>query len=151
MNKESKEVKCGAKEFNLISKNIVLAREYGSIQSQFSSNVLKEVHKIETFKRYAKECYKALYSLYNVKGKKDLQENSSPEGLKHYNNLAKLLSRAKKDLQESLGIEKTSQDDNKSEREKLIEKAIKYCETYAEFEKFVKDLRAARKNAKNKK
>ena len=145
----AKEVKF-AKEFNNINDLVRLSREYGSIQSQFTCKVLEDVKRLETFKRYAKEVYKHVCLKYNVETVSELKALPSNEGLKHYMNTGKLLSRAKKELKSSLGVEEPKKVE-KSARLKSLEKALEFCKTSSQLKKYIADLEKKYEKAKNAK
>lgn len=135
------------KEFNNINKVVDLASKYGNIQSEFTAKVLEDVKRLETFKRYAKEVYKHVCLKYNCESKKDLPND---DALKHYQNTAKLLSRAKKELKTSLGIEEPTAP-TKSARMKSLEKALEFCKTNSQLKKYIADLEKKYEKAKNAK
>lgn len=142
----AKEVKY-AKEFNNINELVRLSREYGSIQNKFTEKVLEDVKRLETFKRYAKEVYKHVCLKYNCESKKDLPDDNA---LKHYQNTAKLLSRAKKVLKSSLGVEEPKKVE-KSARMKSLEKALEFCKTSSQLKKYIEDLEKKYEKTKNAK
>jgi Asp-tRNA(Asn)/Glu-tRNA(Gln) amidotransferase C subunit len=151
-NKENKEMSNAkvvkfAKEFNNINDLVRLSREYGSVQKQFTCKVLEDVKRLETFKRFAKEVYKHVCLQHNCESKKDLPND---DALKHYQNTAKLLSRAKKELKSSLGVEEPKKV-TKSARLKSLEKSLEFCKTSSQLKKYIEDLEKKYEKAKNAK